>query len=382
VTAQNTGTSSRDRAGPPGRSVPPVTADGIAGVPVRGDPQADVTALIPIVRRVIGARVQDGPTAEDLVQETLVRVLAAVPRVEPGMLESYAIVTARNVVASLWRERDRHRRNQHRVVDLLPEETLDDGLVAREEHSAVAQALARLSERERATLLAHEVAGQDTRSLAGELGSTAGAVAAQLNRTRARLRVEYLLALEQTDPPTDRCRPVLLALSSGDRRRQREVDAGRHLLECDVCARLSQPLMERGQPRDGEMCIPIRGDSDIVAARQAGRELAARLGFSRTDLTLIATAVSEVARNIVRFADSGEVVIELLEKPRKGVRIMARDTGPGIPDVEKALQDGYSTYNGLGLGLPGARRLMDEFAIVSEKGRGTTVTMTKWCGGR
>ena len=140
--------------------------------------------------------------------------------------------------------------------------------------------------------------------------------------------------------------------------------------------------MERGQPRDGEMCIPIRGDSDIVAARQAGRELAARLGFSRTDLTLIATAVSEVARNIVRFADSGEVVIELLEKPRKGVRIMARDTGPGIPDVEKALQDGFSTYNGLGLGLPGARRLMDEFAIVSEKGRGTTVTMTKWCGER
>jgi serine/threonine-protein kinase RsbT len=326
--------------------------------------------------------VQDASTAEDLVQETLVRVLAAAPRVEPGMLESYAIVTARNVVASLWRERDRHRRNQHRVVDLLPEETHDDGLVAREERSAVAQALARLSDRERDTLLAHEVAGQDTRSLAGDLGTTAGAVAAQLNRTRARLRVEYLLALEQTEPPTDRCRPVLLALSSGDRRRQREVDVGRHLLECGVCARLSHPLLERGQSRDDEMHIPIRSDGDIVAARQAGRELAARLGFSRTDLTLIATAVSEVARNIVRFAGSGEVVIELLEQPRRGVRVLARDAGPGIPDVEKALLDGFSTYNGLGLGLPGARRLMDEFAIVSEMGRGTTVTMTKWCGER
>jgi RNA polymerase sigma factor (sigma-70 family) len=382
MTAPRTGTSSTSRAGPAGRTDRPVDVQRPSGGPDQRGEQADVAALLPMVRRIVAARVQDGPTAEDLVQETLVRVLAAAPRVEPGMLESYAIVTARNVVASLWRERDRHRRNQHRVVDLLPEETHDDGLVAREEQSAVVQALARLSQRERDTLLAHEVSGQDTRSLADEIGSTAGAVAAQLNRTRARLRVEYLLALDQAEPPTERCRPVLLALSSGDRRRQREVDAARHLLECDLCARLSEPLMERGQTRHGEIHIPIHVDADIVAARQAGRELAARLGFSRTDLTLIATAVSEVARNIVRFADSGEIVIELVESPRKGVRVLARDTGPGIPDVEKALADGYSTYNGLGLGLPGARRLMDEFAIVSEIGRGTTVTMTKWCGER
>jgi anti-sigma regulatory factor (Ser/Thr protein kinase) len=85
-----------------------------------------------------------------------------------------------------------------------------------------------------------------------------------------------------------------------------------------------------------------------------------------------------VTRNIVRFAGAGEVVVELIEGPRRGVQIVARDTGPGISDVEQALTDGYSTCNGLGLGLPGARRLMDEFAIVSEPGRGTTVTMTKW----
>jgi RNA polymerase sigma factor (sigma-70 family) len=378
VAAQRTGASPGSRAGPAGRDVPPVGAERSDRVPDPRGPQADVAALIPMVRRIVAARVQDGPTAEDLVQETLVRVLAAAPRVEPGMLESYAIVTARNVVASLWRERDRHRRNQHRVVDLLPEETHDDGLVAREERAAVVQALARLSERERDTLLAHEVSGQDTRSLAGELGSTAGAVAAQLNRTRARLRVEYLLALDQAEPPTERCRPVLLALSSGDRRRQREVDAARHLLECDLCARLSEPLMERGQARDDEIRIPIQADGDIVAARQAARDLASRLGFSKTDLTLIATAVSEVARNIVRFAGLGEIVIELLDRPRRGVRVVAMDTGPGIADVEQALTDGYSTYHGLGLGLPGARRLMDEFAIMTEIGRGTTVTMTKW----
>jgi anti-sigma regulatory factor (Ser/Thr protein kinase) len=119
-----------------------------------------------------------------------------------------------------------------------------------------------------------------------------------------------------------------------------------------------------------------------VAARQAARELAGRLGFSQTDLTLIATAVSEIARNIVRFADSGEIIVELVDRPRRGVQVVARDTGPGIEDVPRALTDGYSTYHGLGLGLPGARRLMDEFEIVSEVGRGTTVTMTKWCGER
>jgi serine/threonine-protein kinase RsbT len=330
------------------------------------------------VRRIVGARVSDHAAVDDLVQETLVRVLAAADRVEAGMLEPYTIVTARNVVASMWQEQDRHRRNQHRVVDLRPPEAPGEDLVAREEQAAVARALGRLSERERQTLLAHEVSGQDTRSLAQELGSTAGAVAAQLNRTRARLRVEYLLALERTEPPTDRCRPVLLALSGGDRRRQREVDVGRHLLICDLCARLSQPLMERGRSHDDEVRIPIHTDADIVAARQGARELAARLGFSGTDLTVIATAVSEVARNIVRFAGAGEIVVNLLEEPRHGVCVVARDTGPGIPDVEQALTDGYSTYHGLGLGLPGARRLMDEFAVVSEVGRGTTVTMTKW----
>ena len=339
---------------------------------------ADVAALIPIVRRFVAARVADPAAAEDLVQETLARVLAAVARVEPGMLESYAIVTARNLVASAWKEQDRHRRNQHRVVDLRPVQTPDEGLLAGEDQAAVARALGRLAERERRILLAHEVSGQDTRSLAQDLGSTAGAVAAQLNRTRARLRVEYLLTLERTEPPTDRCRPVLFALSSGDRRRQRDVDAGGHLLQCDLCTRLSQPLMGRSQQRDVEVRVPIRADSDVVAARQGARELAGRVGFSRTDLTVIATAVSEVARNIVRFAGSGEIAVELLEQPRPGVRVVARDAGPGIADVERALTDGFSTYHGLGLGLPGCRRLMDEFAVVSEEGRGTTVTMTKW----
>ena len=344
------------------------------------DASGDVAALMPMVRRIVLSRVGAHPAADDLIQETLVRVLAAQPRIEPGMLEPYAIVTARNVIATMWRNDGRRDRNLHKVVDLgVPEEPAE-ALLAAEEQAAIAQALDRLEARERDTLLAHEVAGQDTRSLAARTGSTAGAVAAQLNRTRARLRVEYLLALEQTEPPTERCRPVLLALSGGDRRRQREVDAAGHVLTCDLCARLSEPLTARGQSRDDVVRIPITRDADIVAARQSARELAAQAGMQGTNLTLLATAVSEVARNIVRFTDGGEIVVEIVEQDgRRGVQIVARDSGPGIPDVDKAMSDGFSTYAGLGLGLPGARRLMDEFAVVSEPGRGTTVTMTRWC---
>ena len=355
-------------------------SDGRApGLGAEARQQPDVASLIPIIRRVVGGRVGGHPAADDLVQETLAKVLAAADRVEPGMLEPYAIVTARNVVASMWRQADREARHQHRVVDLHPPPPVDEDLLAGEERSAVAQALSRLSDRDRESLLAHEVGGQDTRTLASESGSTPGAVAARLNRARARLRVEYLLTLEQeAEPPTDRCRPVLLALSSGDRRRQREVDAARHVLECDLCGRLSQPLMERGQQDRDEMRIPISGDADIVEARRAARELASRAGFEATDLTVLATAVSEVARNIVRFAGHGEILVEVVEGRGRGIRVVARDTGPGIEDTERALSDGYSTYGGLGVGLPGVRRLMDEFAVVTDPGHGTTVTMAKW----
>ncbi len=350
------------------------SADALTG-PGEG---SDITTIIPIVRRVVRARVTDTSTADDLVQETLVRVLSAAHRIEPGMLEPYAIVTARNVVATMWKERDRHRRNQHRILDLSEVEAPDVELVRREDGKAVATALERLSERERQTLLAHEVSGQDTHVLGADLGLTAGAVAAQLNRTRARLRVEYLLVLHDVEPPTEQCRSVLLALSSGERRRQREVQAARHLLECDLCAELSLPLMSRGQKSDSEVRVPIKDAPDVVLARKQARELASRLGFSRTDQTILATAVSEIARNIVRFAGTGEALIEMLDEPRPGLRVTASDTGPGIADIDRALTDGYSTYNGLGMGLPGARRLMDEFTLVSELGRGTTVTMTKW----
>jgi serine/threonine-protein kinase RsbT len=128
-----------------------------------------------------------------------------------------------------------------------------------------------------------------------------------------------------------------------------------------------------------EIRVEICRDIDIVAARQKGRELAARAGIAGTDLTLIATAISEVARNIVEYAGRGEVRLEAIDKGgRTGVLVVASDEGPGIADIDMALRDGFSTGKSLGLGLPGARRLMDEFEIVSEVGKGTTVTMRKW----
>ena len=345
------------------------------------DPHTGVVEITPLVRRVVAARVRDRQVVDDVVQETLTRVMAARTRLEDRAIAPYAIVVARNLVTRLGTQDDRTQRHAHRLVDMGDVEPPEREILKREESEALTAALAELPEPDRETLLAHEVEGEGTASLARSSGTTAGAVAAQLNRTRAKLRVGYLLAYEGVDPPTDRCRPVLLALSAGDRRRQRELDAAGHLLECDCCATLSEPLLSRrrGSGADGETVIAIQSDSDVVAARQQVRAIANQLHFPLTDLALTATAVSEIARNIVRFAGRGQMVVSVVEEDtRRGVTIVARDAGPGIPDVQQALQDGYSTYNGMGLGLSGSRRLMDEFEIRSEVAKGTTVTMTKW----
>jgi serine/threonine-protein kinase RsbT len=132
-----------------------------------------------------------------------------------------------------------------------------------------------------------------------------------------------------------------------------------------------------------EIRLEVASDSAIVDARQAGRRLAEEGGFGATDLTLIATAISEVARNIVTYAGRGEITMRLVvTRGRAAIEIVAQDEGPGIPDIDRAVQDGFSTGRGLGLGLPGARRLMDEFHIESTVGEGTTVVMRRWAPDR
>lgn len=130
---------------------------------------------------------------------------------------------------------------------------------------------------------------------------------------------------------------------------------------------------------DPEARVPIEHDTDIVIARQKGRELAAQSGLSATEQTLVATAISEVARNIIVYAVHGEVVLApIRQQGRRGILVVARDDGPGIANPELAMRDGYSTARSLGMGLPGARRLMDEFELTSALGKGTTVVMRKW----
>ncbi len=130
------------------------------------------------------------------------------------------------------------------------------------------------------------------------------------------------------------------------------------------------------------MRVPIVTAADIVAARQEGRTLALSLGFEGAEVTLIAAAISEVSRNIVEYARSGEILLEPVNNgTKRGLRVVARDQGPGIPDVTQAMQYGYSTRKGLGVGLPGAKLLMDEFDIISKVGEGTTITMKKWLNG-
>lgn len=125
--------------------------------------------------------------------------------------------------------------------------------------------------------------------------------------------------------------------------------------------------------------LEIRSTIDIVTARQQGRDLALELGFAGSEITLIAAAISEIARNILDHAKRGEITFAVTQKDaRQCLQIIAQDQGPGITDIQRAMQYGYSTRGGLGVGLPGAKWLMDEFEIESSVGEGTKVTMRKW----
>jgi serine/threonine-protein kinase RsbT len=124
--------------------------------------------------------------------------------------------------------------------------------------------------------------------------------------------------------------------------------------------------------------LPIRAEIDVVTARRRVRDLAAQLGFSLVDQTKVVTAASELARNTITHGGGGQMVAETLNGPRTGIRLTFEDNGPGIPDIELALRDGFTTGSGLGLGLGGAKRLSNEFEVASRVGQGTKVTITRW----
>ena len=143
------------------------------------------------------------------------------------------------------------------------------------------------------------------------------------------------------------------------------------------------PLNTKTWPAEGsrveQVRIPVASDRDILRARQRGRELASEANFTTLESTSIATTVSELARNILQYAGRGEIMLRSIQQEnRTGIMVVARDDGPGISDLKRALKDGVSTSGGLGLGLPGVRRMMDEFEIVSRQNLGTTVIVKKW----
>jgi RNA polymerase sigma factor (sigma-70 family) len=217
----------------------------VARVSEIGPSETKVREIAETVRRVVAARVSNPETVDDVVQETLARVIEARKPLIGEARIAYAIVVARNLVADLARHNERVRSNRHRLIDLRDPESPEEAVLRAEENRALETALKRMPESDRRAFIEHEVMDVETARIARELKSTPGGVATRLARTRAKLRVEYLLALRGVELPTAKCRPVLIALSAGDARRQAALDSGRHLLECSTCASLSPSLLER-----------------------------------------------------------------------------------------------------------------------------------------
>lgn len=207
-----------------------------------------VAAVEPVVRRVLASKVFDGHRLDDLVQETLARVASSRRDLEGETLIAYAIVSARNVLASDSARSARRGGLQHRLADTRQPDQPEAAALAEEQQAALRVALASLSEAERRAVLAHEVEGVDTATIADEDRTTPGAVAARLARTRAKLRVDYLVAYRRARLPTSECHSVLVALSAGDRRRQSSLKAAEHVLTCTTCAELAPILVERRLP--------------------------------------------------------------------------------------------------------------------------------------
>lgn len=229
----------------------------------------EVLEVEPVVRRVICARVSDPSVAEDLVQETMARLLEARSDLSQGALVGYAVTAARNSVVSFQRRRETRRRSEPALADPTVPADPEAAVVAEEEQQAVRVALEGLDVEERRWLLAHEVDEVPTADLAEEAGSTPGALAARMARSRAKLRVDYLLALRRARLPSPQCPPVLLALSAGDRRRQDALGAGGHLVQCSNCAAMSEPLMTRRRGLAALLPFALLGQLLRAARRQA-----------------------------------------------------------------------------------------------------------------
>jgi len=263
---------------------------------------ADITAAATAVRQYLSRRVRERALAEDLTQEAVARLVEARDRLDSAAAVPYALAVARNLVIAESRRADIGRRHQHRMLDLVAPPSPEEEAMRREERRAVTSALLSLPAEDRHAMVAHVVDGRSTAALAAESGGTAGGVAARLSRSRARMRVDYLLASRNVTLPSERCRPVLLALSAGDQRRQRSLATAHHMSDCDTCTDLAPPLVERRQRLLG--LIPIPAIAPILARlrrllrpRHVGQATAAALVVAATVAILAGRADSPTDRS-------------------------------------------------------------------------------------
>ncbi len=264
-------------------------------------PDEEVAELARVVRRVVRARVSDHHLAEDLVQETLARVYAHQPPLEAEAARPYAIVVAKNLVATTRRADGRRAGNAHRLVDLRTVEPPEDAVVRGDERTSMTRAMANLNDRDREVLISHEVHDVSTRDIADGDGTTPGAIAVRLAAARAKLRVEYVLSLRREPPLEPRCRSVLVALSAGDRRRQTALDADGHLRTCDRCSGLSEPLRERR--RASAVLLPLLAVRDLLG--RTGSAIRRNPGPTAAGAAAVAVAAAVLAAQAGGGGDTG-----------------------------------------------------------------------------
>ncbi|MEO5899779.1 MAG: sigma-70 family RNA polymerase sigma factor [Ilumatobacteraceae bacterium] len=263
-----------------------------------GDP-VDLVDLADVIRRALRSRTSDTHLVEDVTQEAMLRVAMAQHRLDPAVLRAYAIVTARNILVGHARKEAVARRHAHRVVDYTSLDGGEELTLEREETNALAHALDGLDEVDRQLLLDHEVDNISVAGLAARDCTTPGAIAMRLSRARSALRVEFLLTFRRVELPTSRCHPVLLAVSAGDRRRQVELGASRHLSDCATCAALSEPLVTRRRGAAARWALPVP-----LWMRRFGH----RLRTSRVTQATAAILVAGVAVVVVALVGPGRHV--------------------------------------------------------------------------
>jgi RNA polymerase sigma factor (sigma-70 family) len=245
----------------------------------------EVLVVEPVIRRVVAARA-DPADVDDLVQDCLERLLVARKRLAPEAILPYAVVTARNLVSSHAKSTMRHAAAVPRIADTSEPDRPEDVVLAGEARRAMKVALSRLSRSERKEILAYYNGGS---APAGEAAQSRGALRVRMSRTRAKLRLEYLLAFRHLELPTPQCRSVLLAISAGDRRRQREFNAAQHLLDCGTCAALSEPLDRRSAALTA-ITIPV-GFAGWIVSKVRAHPVHAAVSVTATSAAAATAAV-------------------------------------------------------------------------------------------